>query len=138
MEAIDFAAARYWPLHRRGFKLPSSNMDSTLLIPLLFPTEPGFADLRDGSLIRVVRPDGEYLGTLHVTHQADGKRFGAIVQFGPSGVTGDSTPPPACDQCFATTGHAGLPVHRLILDELRAITRTNDLRVPFELIVSTP
>ena len=33
-------------------------MDSTLLIPLLFPTEPGFADLCEGSLIRVTRPDG--------------------------------------------------------------------------------
>lgn len=110
-------------------------MDSTLLIPLLFPTEPGFTDLHDGSLIRIARPDGEYVGTLHVTHQADGERFGAIVQFGLTGATGGFAQIPACDQCFAATGHAGVPVHRLTLDELHAIVRTGDPKVPFELIV---
>lgn len=110
-------------------------MDSTLLVPLLFPAEPGFADLHDGSLIRIARSDGEYIGTLHVTHQADGERFGAIVQFGPTGATGGPAQPPVCDQCFAATGHAGLPIHRLTLEELHAITRTDDPKVPFELIV---
>lgn len=130
--AIDLAAARYWLGRRREYTLPSSNMDSTLLIPLLFPTEPLFADLLDGSLIRVVCPDGEYIGTLHVTRQVEGQRFGAIVQFG---VAGDLVQPPACDGCFAATGHAGVPIHRLTLGELHAIIRTNDPTVPFELVV---
>ena len=132
---MDLAPARYWPGRDSGLTLPSSNMDSTLLIPLLFPAEPGFADLRDGSLIRIARPDGKYIGTLHVTRQADSQRFGAIVQFCPTRATGDSTPPLTCDQRFTATGHAGVPIHRLTLDELHAITRTGDPKVPFELIV---
>lgn len=110
-------------------------MDSTLLIPLLFPVESAFVDLRDGSLIRIARPDGEYIGTLHVTHQSDSGFLGAIVQFGPISATDGSTQLPACDQRFAATGHAGLPIHRLTLDELRAVARTGDPKVPFELIV---
>ena len=132
---MNLTSVRYWLGHRPRLTLPFSNMDSTLLIPLLFPTEPGFADLCDGSLIRVARPDGKYIGTLHVTHQAHSKRFGAIVQFGPTSATAGSNLSLTCDQRFAATGHAGVPIHRLTLDELRAITRTDDPKVPFELIV---
>ena len=70
-----------------------------------------------------------------MTHQAGRERFGAIVQFGPTGATDGSAQSPACDQCFAATGHAGLPIHRLTLDELRVIARTGDPKIPFELIV---
>lgn len=132
---MDLAFARYWLGRRYGLILASSNMDSTLLIPLLFPTEPEFDDLRDGNLIRIARADGEYIGTLHVTHQADSKCFGAIVRFGPTSLIDDPTQPPVCDQRFAATGHAGVPIHRLTLEELRAITRTGDPKVPFELII---
>lgn len=110
-------------------------MDSTVLIPLLFPTEPGFADLPDGSLIRVVLPEGEHVGVLQVTRLPDPPRFGALVRFGPSGVTGDSAPPDTGDGGFAATGHSGCPVHRVTLEELRRIERTADPRVPLVLNV---
>ncbi len=132
---MDLAPVRYWLGCRSEMTLPTSNIDFNILIPLIFKKQPGFADLRDGSLIRVARPDGKYIGTLHVTHQADGERFGAIVQFGPTGATDGSAQPPACDQCFAATGHAGVPIHRLTLDELRAITRTGDPKMAFEWII---
>ena len=97
--------------------------------------EPGFADLCDGGLLCIVRPDGEYLGSLHVTHLDEEQRFGAIVHFGPTGAADDSVRPPVCDQRFAATGHAGVPIHRLTLDELRAVERTGDPKVPFRLTI---
>ena len=116
--------------------MSSNPMDSTVLIPLLFALEPGFEDLHHGSLIRIVRPEGEHVGALHVSRPADPPRFGAVVQFGPAGVTGDSAPPATSDASFAATGHAGLPVHRLTLEELRRIERTGKPDVPFVLVVS--
>ncbi len=110
-------------------------MDSTVLIPLLFAMEPGFDDLHDGSRICVVRPDGEHVGVLHVTRPSNPPRFGAVVQFGPAGATGHSAPPTTGDGNFAATGHSGLPVHRLTLDELRGIVRTENAEVPFTLNV---
>lgn len=108
-------------------------MDSTVLIPLLFPAERRFEDWPDGSLIRVVRADGEHVGVLHVTRLPDPPRFGAVVQFGPAGATGDSTPPEMGDRSFVTRGHSGCPVHRLTLEELHGIERTGDSEVPFVL-----
>ncbi len=97
---MNLAAVRYWPDWRRGKTLVSTDMDSTIFIPLLYPLEPAFDDLHDGGLIRVVRPDGEHIGVLQVTH-----RFGALVQFGPVSTTGPSTPPTG-DPSFVGTGHA--------------------------------
>ncbi len=100
--------------------------------------EPAFEDLRDGSRIRVVRPSGEYVGVLHVAHQPAANRFGIIIQFGPANMTGDSLPDVVSDQAFVATGHCGLPIHRLTLEELRSIERTGDPQVPFALTVSVP
>lgn len=115
----------------------SKAMDSTILIPLLFPMEPPFEDLTDGSLIRVIRPDDEHIGVLQVTRQTEANRFGALVRFGPFSRTGHSTPPTS-DQGFVGTGHSGLPIHRLTLEELHEIERTGDPEVPFALAVLHP
>ncbi len=95
--------------------------------------EPAFDDLHDGSLIRVVRPDGEHVGVMHVARLPDPPRFGVIVQFGPSAQTKHAPPPPTSDQGYVATGHSGLPVHKLTLEELRGIERTDNLEVPFAL-----
>lgn len=108
-------------------------MDSTVLIPLLFPVEPSFQDLREGSLIRITCPDGEHVGVLHVTRLPGPPRLGALIQFGPAAKTKDFPPPPTGEGGFVATGHAGLPVHKLTLEELRRIERTGDVGVPFVL-----
>lgn len=113
-------------------------MDSTVLIPLLFPMEQGFEDIHDGGLIRVSGLDRQYVGTLHVTRLAAPARFGVILQFGPSEVTGSPAPTSCGDGGFTTTGHSGLQTHRLTLEELRRIVRTGDSRMPFALDVPSP
>ena len=108
-------------------------MDSTVLIPLLFPMQSEFEDFLEGKCIRVCHGDVVHLGTLFVTHQELAGLFGLTIQFGPSLVDGNF--PPCTDGSFVTTGHAGLPIHHLTLDEVRRIQRTGDRRLPYALEV---
>ena len=106
-------------------------MDSTVLIPLLFPMQSEFADFREGKCIRVFRKDSVHLGTLLVSHQKTEGLFGMTIQFGPS--LADANFPAGTDGSFVTTGHAGLPIHHLTWDEARRIQRTGDRRLPYAL-----
>ena len=90
-----------------------------------------FEDLQGGKCIRVFRKDGVHLGTLLVTHQKAEGLFGLTIQFGPS--LADANFPSGTDGSFVTTGHAGLPIHHLTLDEMRLIQRTGDRRLPYAL-----
>ena len=108
-------------------------MDSTVLIPLLFPMQSGFKDFLEGKCIRVFRKDGEHLGTVLITHLKPQDLFGLTIQFGPS--LADTNFSPSTDGSFVTTGHAGLPIHHLSLDEIRHIQRTGDQRTPYALEV---
>lgn len=114
-------------------------MDSTVLIPLLFPMEQAFEDIGDGSCIRVLGPDGdEHVGVLHVTRLPEAGRFGAIIQFGPADAVESSAPASRGDPGFTHTGHSGRPMHRLTLEELHGIERTGDAGVPFALALLPP
>ena len=104
-------------------------MDSTVLIPRLFPMQSEFADLREGTRIRVSHKDVTHLGTLLVTHQVAERLFGLTIQFGPS--LTEANFPSNLDGSFVTIGHAGLPIHHLTLEEISHIQRTGDRRLPY-------
>ena len=106
-------------------------MNSTVLIPRLFPMQSEFEDLREGKCIRVFRKDGVHLGTLLITHQKAEGLFGVTIQFGPS--LAEVNFPSSTNSSFVTIGHAGLPIHHLTLDEMRCIQRTGDRRLPYAL-----
>ena len=106
-------------------------MDSTVLIPLLFPMQKEFEDFLEGKCICVFHQDVVHLGTLFVTHQEAKNLFGLTIQFGPS--LADADFPSTTDGSFVTTGHAGLPIHHLGLDEIRRVQRTGDRRLPYAL-----
>ena len=110
-----------------------SFMDSTVLIPLLFPMEVAFADLCDGKSIQVLHEGTMHLGRLFVTHQEPQDFIGVSIQFGPSLVEGNF--PSTTDGSFVTTGHAGLQIHHLSLDEIGRIKRTGDPSLPYALSV---
>ena len=106
-------------------------VDSTVLIPLLFPMQSEFEDLRNGGRVRVLHGDVVHMGTLFVTHVKSAELFGLSIQFGPS-LTKENFL--SCtDGSFVTTGHAGLPIHHLTLDEVRRIQRTGDQHLPYAL-----
>lgn len=106
-------------------------MDSTVLIPRLFPMQREFGDLREGKCIRVFHQETVHLGTLLITHLKPENLFGATIQFGPS--LADANFPSSTDRSFVTTGHAGLPIHHLTLDEILRVQKTGDRRLPYAL-----
>ena len=107
-------------------------MDSSILVPPLFPMQPEFEALHDGKQIRVLEKGRVHLGTLLMTHQREHGLCGGRIQFGAADVT-HSAPAPFAEEAFVSTGHAGMPIHLLSLDELRRIQATGDLEVPFTL-----
>ena len=104
-------------------------MDSTVLIPLLYPMQQEFEDFGEGNCIQVTRNDVVHLGTLLVTHLRPQDLFGLTIQFGPSLV--DANFPASTNGSFVTTGHAGLPIHHLSLEEIHRIQPTGDRRLPY-------
>ena len=92
-----------------------------------------FTDFCEGKCICVTRNDVVHLGTLLITHLKPQSLFGMTIQFGPS--LADANFPLRIDGSFVTTGHAGLPIHHLSLEEIRRIQRTGDRRLPYALTV---
>ena len=126
---LEFSLDRITRLAATVFQVPI--VRRTFVDAELFPVEPSFEGLLDGSLIRVIRLGSEYVSVMHVTRLSDP----VLVQFGPFLAMRDWLPPATSDQEFVATGHSGLPVHKLTLEEPRGTKRTSDTEVPFALTI---